>query len=70
MERQVKSFVQIKSRSESKVGFSDEKLEKNRKQKLRYERMLKNLHAKEDDCSLFHSNFNPMIKRKTKRPRR
>ena len=66
----MKSFVQIKSRSDLKVGFSDEKLEMNRKQKQRYERMLKNLHAKEDDGSLFLSNFNPMIKRKTKRSRR
>ena len=70
MECHVKSFVQIKSRSGLKVGFSDEKLEKNRKQKQRYERMLKNLHAKEDDGSLFLSNFNPMIKRKTKKPKR
>ena len=66
----MKSFVQIKSRSDLKVGFSDEKLEMNRKQKQRYERMLKNLHAKEDDGSLFLSNFNPMSDRKTKRQRR
>ena len=66
----MKSFVQIKSRSDLKVGFSDKELKKNRKQKQRYERMLKNLDAKEDDGSLFLYNFNPMIDRKTKRQRR
>ena len=36
----------------------------------RYERVLKNLHSKEDDSSKFFSDFNPMCDRKTKKLRR
>ena len=36
----------------------------------RYERVLKNLHSKEDDSSRFFSDFNPMCDRKTKKLRR
>merc|ERR1719370_2020076 len=47
----------------------DEEQEKTRKQKQRYERVLKNLHSKEDDSSKFFSDFNPMRDRKTKKLR-
>ena len=36
----------------------------------RYERVLKNLHSKEDDSSRFFSDFNPMRDRRTKTLRR
>merc|ERR1719348_2841430 len=36
----------------------------------RYERVLKNLHSKEDDSSKFFTDFNPMCDRKTKKLRR
>ena len=36
----------------------------------RYERVLKNLHSKEDDSSKFFSDFNPMCDRRTKTLRR